>query len=113
MGERMRRPDTVTHGLVVIAVLLAVIAAALWLRPDFASPAMQHSAYGAPVPADADGPGIPDAGRQRLLMVEELRALNASVKALDERLAAIDKALRGGEYRVQTGEAKGKAEGGR
>lgn len=100
--------DTISQGLVVIAILLAAIAAALWLRPDFASPAAEATARAAIGAAQDDGPGIPDSGRQRMMTVDELKILNAEVKSLNERLVALDKALRAGEYRVQTLEPRPK-----
>jgi len=99
---------TIGQGLIVIAILLFVIAAALWLRPDFASPATERFVRAEQVTTGTDGQGVPDAGKQRLLLVEETRALNLQVKALAERLGSIDKALREGEYKVQTVEAKSK-----
>lgn len=106
--------NTISQGLVVIAVLLAVIAAALWLRPDFASPATEpsaHAAFGAAVTSEGDG--IPDSGRQRMMIVQELKTLNAEVKALGERLSAVDKSMRSGDYRVQTVEPRARREGDR
>jgi len=104
--------QTIGQGLVVIAVLLGVIAAALWLRPDFGSPteSTAHAAYGV---AENDGPGLPATGRQRLMMVAELKHLNAQVKSLSDRLDAFDKALRAGDYRVQTLEPRTAKEGDR
>jgi hypothetical protein len=110
---RRRSLDAIGQGLIVIAILLAVIAAALWLRPDFASPATEATARAAFGAAQDEGPGIPDSGRQRMMTVEELKILNAEVKSLNERLGMVDKALRAGEYRVQTLEPRAKKEGDR
>ncbi len=79
--------------------MLGLIAAALWLRGGGLEP--QASAQVRRVSTGKEG-GIPDSGRQRMDMIAELQKING-------RLEAIDSALRGGTYRIQTLEAKGDA----
>jgi len=88
--------QTIAHALVIVAILLGLIAAALWLRLDpgaFRNEAQAQTAARV-MAATSDGPGIPDAGRQRMMIVEQLQAVN-------QRLADIDKGLRDGSYSIQ------------
>jgi len=86
-----RELRTIGHALVLVAAVLAVMALALWLRSG-----PLESQASARAPAIAPGvTGVPDSGRQRLLMIEELQKLNT-------RLQAMDTALRDGKYVVQT-----------
>jgi len=88
--------QTIAHALVLVAILLGLIAVALWLRLDpgaFQNEARAQTAARV-MAATADGPGIPDAGRQRMMIVEQLQAVN-------QRLADIDKGLRDGSYSIQ------------
>lgn len=88
---------TLSHGLLLVAAMLGLIAAALWLRPQNLEPQAQAQAAGPyrVMPAN----GIPDDGRQRQQMVEHLEALN-------RRLADMDRAFREGAYAVQAVEPK-------
>jgi len=96
-----RELRTIAHALVLVAVMLGLIAAALWLRDD---PSLTRPAVGATRRVTTEHPGIPDSGRQRQVIIEELRKLNA-------RLQAIDEALRKGDYQVQTRPVEGAGAG--
>ncbi len=87
-----RQLQTIAHALVVIAFLLALIAGVLWLRPDMPESRAEARSLGT-------REGIPDSGHQRQAMIQELRALN-------ERLAAIEQGLKDGEYQVKIVEPK-------
>jgi hypothetical protein len=91
--------QAIAHALILVAIMLGLIAAALWLRPGPIEPAAQAQANSRTVSA-ADGSGIPDAGRQRLMTVELLDAIN-------KRLADIDRGLRDGSYAIRVVESKG------
>ena len=83
--------QTISQGLILVAVVLVLIAAALWLRPISVEP--QAQAAGRVIAADPLSPAF-DAGRQRLDMVDQLKAMN-------DRLDRIEKGFRGGEFQVQ------------
>jgi len=87
---------TISHALILVAFMLGLIAAALWLRGGGLEPVA--SAQYQRISTDKEG-GIPDAGRQRMDIIAELQKINA-------RLEGIDSGLRGGTYRIQTVEAK-------
>jgi len=90
--------QTIGQGLILIAFMLAVIAAALWLRPA----SVESTASARAVEANVEPKGIPDAGLQRLDMVTELRVLN-------DHVDRIEKGLRGGEFQIQIIEPKAPA----
>jgi hypothetical protein len=85
---------TMTQGLILIAVMLAVIAAGVWVRPGSLEPTARAAAP-ATATTDRSAAGIPDAGLQRQTMIEELKKLN-------ERLSAIEDGLKEGRFVVQT-----------
>jgi hypothetical protein len=89
--------QTIAHGLILIAVMLGAIAAALWFRSDGLESKAQ--AQGRAVAAARDEAGLPDAGRQRYQMVEELQQLN-------RRVADLERGLRDGAFAIRTIEAK-------
>jgi len=96
-----RHLRAIVHALVLVAVMLGLIAAALWfsLEPG----AFQNEARAQSISGQAAGAtdgGIPDAGKQRMLIVEQLQTLN-------QRLADIEKGLRDGSYTIQIAESKG------
>jgi len=98
-----RHLQTIAHALVLVAVMLGLIAGALWFRIE--PGALQNEAHAQSISGQAaaatDG-GIPDAGRQRMLLVEQMQTLN-------QRLADMDKNLRDGSYSIQIAESKGAA----
>ena len=113
--ESTTRVSPIREAVFVLAAIIVVVMAGMWARGGLSLPSPVRTAEAATQSQGADGPGVPDSGRQFLIMVEELRSLNAQVKALNERLTAIDKSLRDGEYKVKStgnGGAGGKAEGG-
>jgi hypothetical protein len=88
--------DTISQGLILIAVVLAVIAVGVWVRTD----GMESRAHAGTAPptettTDRSVAGIPDSGRQRETMIEELMKLN-------DRLAAIEEGLKEGRFQIQT-----------
>jgi len=87
---------TITHALVLVAAVLAVMAAALWYRGG----ALEAEALGRAQPLTTKSPGVPDSGRQRQMIIAELKQLNS-------RMQAIESALREGDYVVQTKPAAG------
>ncbi|MFO8015433.1 MAG: hypothetical protein R6X20_19285 [Phycisphaerae bacterium] len=89
MLERSLR--NIAHGLLLVAAMLALIAAGLWFRGADLEP--EAVARGKPI--STKDTGIPDSGRQRQMIVTELKAVNG-------RLKAIESALRDGEYTIQT-----------
>jgi hypothetical protein len=82
---------TIAHALVLVAIILGIIAAALWVRGGPVEP----RADAGPVPIAPGQTGVPDSGRQRQLIIQELQKLNG-------RLEAIDAALRDGKYVIET-----------
>jgi hypothetical protein len=90
--------QTIAHSLVLIAILLGLIAVALWVRVDSVEPRAQAQ-VGRPASGTAEGTGIPDAGRQRQMSVEQLELVN-------KHLADIERGLQQGAYVIQTTEAK-------
>jgi len=97
-----RHLQAIAHGLVLVAFMLGLIAAALWLRTDSVDPKVQAQTAPRPLPAGADGAGIPDSGRQKLIQIEQLDTLN-------KRLADIERGLREGAYSIQVINTKGAA----
>jgi hypothetical protein len=93
--------------LIGLLVLTVVVVAGMWARDSFSFPSPVKSATAATLPQGPPAPGVPDSGQQFLTMVEELKALNVQVRAINDRLTAIDKALRDGEYKVKSGKAEG------
>jgi len=89
-----KRLDTISQGLILIAVVLAVIAVGVWVRTD----GMESRAHAGTAPpaatTDRSVAGIPDSGRQRETMIEELRKLN-------DRMAAIEEGLKEGRFQIQ------------
>lgn len=88
----------IAHGLVLVSAVLALIAAALWFRTG----PLEPQAAAAAKAISTDGGGVPDSGRQRVDMIEQLKALNG-------RLADIERGLRSGIFVIQTAEQKGAA----
>jgi hypothetical protein len=91
--------QTIAHALILVAIMLGLIAAALWLRLDSAEPRAEAQTGSRYAAAAGDGAGIPDAGRQRQLTVDLLDAIN-------KRLADIERGLRDGSFAVQVTDAK-------
>ena len=90
-----RRLDTISQGLVLIALVLAVIAVGVWVRTDgMVSRAHAGTATTTEPTTDRSVAGIPDSGRQRETMIEELRKLN-------DRMAAIEEGLKEGRFQIQ------------
>ncbi len=87
---------TIAHAVVLVAAILAVIAVALWLR---AGP-LEPQALAKPVRLSTGNTGVPDSGRQRMMILKELQKLNG-------RLEAVESALRDGTYVIQTKPADG------
>jgi len=87
---------TIGQALVLIAVMLAAIAAAAWLRP--APPESQACggvwAAGSGVDSEPAGLGLRDPGEQRIAILHELIALN-------RRIDAIEKGLRAGTFSIR------------
>ena len=90
----------IAHGLVLVAIMLGLIAAALWFRP-YGIEAQAQAQFAKPGTASSyeQSPGIPDAGKQRLVLNEQLDNLN-------RRVADIEVGLKNGTYVIQTIEAK-------
>jgi len=93
--------QTIAHALVLVAIMLGLIAAALWFRlePSAFQNEVQAQSTARASAATADA-GIPDAGKQRQLQLDLLQAVS-------QRLADIEKGLRDGSYSIQTVEPKG------
>ena len=87
--------QTIAHALVLVAVMLGLIAAALWLRlePGAFQNEVQAQSAAKAFAATADI-GIPDAGKQRQLQLDLLQSIS-------QRLADIEKGLRDGSYSIQ------------
>jgi hypothetical protein len=94
-----RHLQMIAHGLILVAFMLGLIAAALWYRADSVEPRAQAAAATA---AGAEGGGIPDTARQRLIQIEQLESLN-------KRLTEIERGLRDGSYSIRVIEGKGSA----
>ena len=90
-----RRLDTISQGLVLIAVVLAVIAVGVWVRADAVESRARAGTAAPTATTDRSVAGIPDSGRQRETMIEELKKLN-------DRLAAIEEGLKEGRFQIQT-----------
>ena len=92
---------TISHALVLIAIILGLIAIALWIRiggtADTQAQAQTTGRYAA-----ASGEGVPDSGKQRLTMIEQLEQLN-------KQMADLQKGFREGTFTIQTTEGKPKA----
>ncbi len=89
----------IAHGLILVSVMLALIAVALWYR---AVP-LELQAQAKPTALSTGATGIPDSGRQRQAIVDELKAIN-------NRLKAVEAGLRDGTYVIQTTEQKASGE---
>jgi len=75
--------------------VLAVIAVGVWVRADgLESRVHAGTATTTATTTDRSVAGIPDSGRQRETMIEELRKLN-------DRLAAIEEGLKEGRFQIQ------------
>jgi len=85
----------IAHGLILVSAMLALIAVALWFRTG----PLEPPAVAAAKAISTDTTGIPDSGKQRQEMVDQLKVLN-------DRLKAIEDGLRGGTYVIQTTELK-------
>jgi hypothetical protein len=84
---------TLGQGLVLIALVLALIAVGIWVRPV----GVESAAGAAPAKTyttDRSAAGIPDSGLQRETMIEELKKLN-------ERLEAIEEGLQEGRFQIR------------
>jgi hypothetical protein len=82
----------IAHGLVLVALMLALIAAALWLRAE----PMESRAQAQTQPPSA---GIPDTAKQRQDQIVQLQEIN-------KHLIDIEKGLRDGSYSVTALETK-------
>jgi hypothetical protein len=95
----------IAHALILVAIMLGLIAAALWLRFDRADPYGQVQAQTLPparfmaTQSDNTGGGIPDTARQRQTQIEQLDAIN-------KHLADLERGFRDGAFVVQTIDAK-------
>jgi Flp pilus assembly protein CpaB len=90
--------QTIAHALVLVAVMLGLIAAALWFRLE--PSAFQNEVQAQSMARATADTGIPDAGKQRQLQLDLLQAVS-------QRLADIEKGLRDGSYSIQmTGAGK-------
>jgi hypothetical protein len=76
--------------------MLAVIAAALWLKSDALESKVQAQMRAV---APREDTGVPDSGKQRLLLIDQLDTLN-------RRVADLERGLREGAFVIQTIEAK-------
>jgi hypothetical protein len=94
--------QSIAHALVLVAIMLGLIAAALWLRLDSPEATAQAQTGSRYIAATGEAAGIPDAGRQRQMTVELLDALN-------KRMADIERGLRDGSFAIQIVDAKGSA----
>jgi len=88
--------QTIAHGLILVSVMLAVIAAALWFQSDALESKVQAQMRAA---APREDTGVPDSGKQRLLLIDQLDTLN-------RRVADLERGLREGAFVIQTIEAK-------
>ena len=86
----------ISQGLILIAVILGLIAAALWFR----SGPLESGAQARTPTTSSESSGVPDAGLQRREIIEQLVKLN-------DRLADIERGWREGAFIVQTMEPKG------
>jgi len=93
-----RHLQMIAHGLILVAFMLGLIAAALWYRADGVEPKVQAQSSS----VTGDGGGIPDSGRQKLVLIEQLESLN-------KRLTEIERGLRDGSYSIHVIESKGPA----
>jgi hypothetical protein len=90
--------QTIAHALVLVAVMLGLIAAALWFRLE--PSAFQNEVQAQSTAKATADAGIPDAGKQRQLQLDLLQAVS-------QRLADIEKGLRDGSYSIQMVDPKG------
>jgi hypothetical protein len=86
--------QTIAHGLILVAIMLGLIAGALWMR----SGSLESSAQAQTRAPDADN-GVLDAGKQRVETLNQLKDLN-------RQLAEIQRGLRDGTFSVQTPDVK-------
>ncbi len=94
-----RHLRAIAHGLILVSAMLALIAAALWFRTG----PLESQALARLKAPSTDSLGIPDSGKQRQEMTDQLKALN-------NRLKEIEDGLRNGTYVIQTTEHKARAE---
>ncbi len=87
MSERYLK--LIAQGLILTVIMLGLIAAALWLRPGPVETAAQARTM-----SIASEGGLQDRGKQRLEMIDELKAIN-------ENLAELRKGLENGTYKVR------------
>jgi hypothetical protein len=85
----------IAHGLILIALMLGLIAAALWLK----SGPIENSALAQPRLGSSEGGGIPDTAKQRLEQIQQLEALN-------QRMAALERGFKDGSFIIQTIDSK-------
>lgn len=97
-----RHLRAIAHGLILVSAMLALIAAALWFKTG----PLESQALARLNAPSTGSPGIPDSGKQRQEMTDQLKALN-------NRLKAIEDGLRNGTFAIQTTERKARAETGR
>lgn len=97
-----RHVRAIAHGLVLVSAMLALIAAALWFRTG----PLESQALARVKALSTDSAGIPDSGKQRKEMVDQLKVLNS-------RLKEIEDGFRNGTYVIQTTEQKARAEPGK
>ena len=97
-----RHLRAIAHGLILVSAMLALIAAALWFKTG----PLESQALARLKAPSTDSPGIPDSGKQRQAMTDQLKALN-------NRLKGIEDGLRNGTFVIQTTERKARAETGR
>jgi len=110
--------QTIAHGLILTSIMLALIAAALWLKSGPVEPAAQAQTIisenpfrtraadppvsGTQPRGGVSGGGVPDSGAQRIETIEQLQEIN-------RHLADIEKGLRSGAYTIQVPESKAAA----
>jgi len=93
-----RHLQTIAHGLILTSIMLGLIAAALWLK----SGPLESTAQAELKASPPRGEGIPDAGKQRYDMIDQLTEIN-------RHLADIEKGLRSGAYSFQVVDPKASA----
>ena len=91
--------QTIAHGLILVSFMLGLIAAALWFR----SGPLEAGALAKGTALSTDNTGIPDSGRQRKEIIDELKALNEQIKAIEQ-------GLKSGSFQIRTSDAAQGAE---
>lgn len=92
----------IAHGLILVSAMLALIAVALWFRTG----PLETQALAKPRAISTDATGIPDSGKQRAAIIEQLRAVS-------ERLRSIEDGLGNGTYVIKTVEQEASGQAGR